>query len=73
MEFKYQTLKNLSEKLLRGRKTISEKGLKIIDRCLVEYAEEIFDEAVILAEMSKKKRLSEVHIEHAVSIVQKRR
>ena len=72
MELPYQTLKNLSEKLLKGRGQTSRGAIETLDRCLSEYAEEIIEEAVGFATMMGKKRVSAAHVERAVAVLKRR-
>ena len=73
MEFPYQTLKNLSEKKLKGKAQISSAALQALDEYLVERTAEILEEAAIVTEMSDKKRISEVHLQRAIVLLNKRR
>jgi len=73
MELPYQTLKNLSEKKLKGRAVASRLSIEALDRAIVEFAGDVLSEASELADMAGKKRISEAHIERAIAIIYKRR
>jgi len=73
LEFKYQSLKNLCERLLKGRKGTTQSAIQSLDRYLVEVAQEVLDEACKEADMANRKRLKGVHIERAIAILNKGR
>ena len=73
MELKYQTLRNLCDKHLRGRKGMTQEALETIDRYMTNCLKEVLDEACKEADMAKKKRLKGMHIERAIGIIKGRR
>ena len=73
MELPYQTLKNTCERILKGRKEISRPAVEALEKAMIERAEEIIEEAVVLADMTGKKRISSTHLEQAVVLLFKRR
>lgn len=73
MEFKYQTLKNLCERLLKGKKEMTSEAVASLDAYLVACADEVLNEACNEADMASRKRLKGVHIERAIAIVKQRR
>ncbi len=73
MEFKYQSLKNLTERLLKGRKGTTQEAIESLDRYLVEKATEVLDIACEEADMNNRKRLKGVHVERAIAILSKGR
>jgi len=73
MEFKYQTLKNLSEKLLKGRKGTTQEAIESLDGYLADKAKEIIELAAEEAEIGHRKRIAGVHMERARAILERGR
>jgi len=73
MELPYQTLKNISERVLKGKFQISSDALQDLDEYLIEKTVELLDEASLICKMHDKKRISEIHIQRAIVLINKRR
>jgi len=73
LEFKYQSLKNLTEKLLRGRKGITRDAVESLDKELVRHAEVVLNISVEEADYANRKRITGKHVERAIAILQRGR
>ena len=73
MVFKYQTLKNLCDKVLKGKIGISSDSVRMLKEHLENEAEQLLIEAHELARMSGRKRINAVHIEKAKQILRDKR
>lgn len=73
MGLKYQTLKNLCEKITAGRLSISTEAVTLIGECIEGDTRELIEEAIDLVKISKKKRIAAVHIMKARQTIKERR
>ena len=73
MELKYQTLRNLCDRHLKGRKGVTQEAIVSIDKYMSECLKEVLDEACKEADIAKRKLLKGAHVERAIGIIKGRR